>query len=120
MNGFPVELVFFLFFGIAVLFNILKQRAARKQRAQAALNPAEQEEVIPEEVWRAQSAAERTPPASEVPVRRRAEMPAALPRRAPRRFARQTLLGTRRKVQDAFVLATILGPCRGDEPHEIR
>lgn len=37
---------------------------------------------------------------------------------APRRFSRQSLLGNRRDVQNAIVIATILGPCRAYEPHD--
>ena len=37
-----------------------------------------------------------------------------------RRFSRASLLGNRRAVQRAVVVATILGPCRAFEPHDIR
>jgi hypothetical protein len=40
------------------------------------------------------------------------------PRR--RRFSRGALMGNRREVQNAVVIATILGPCRTFEPHDIR
>ena len=118
MKGFPFELVLVLLFGAAMLFNALMQKAAKRQQAEAAQNEPQPEE-IPEEVWRAQSAADLPPPASAVTARRRAETPPVSPGRPRRRFSRQTLLGSQRKIQDAFVLAAILGPCRGDEPHEI-
>lgn len=35
-------------------------------------------------------------------------------------FARDALIGDRRAVQNAIVVATILGPCRADQPHENR
>ncbi|HEY0858589.1 MAG TPA: hypothetical protein VGE16_16105 [Albitalea sp.] len=38
--------------------------------------------------------------------------PAERPARAPHRYSRQTLMGTKRHVQNAVVIATILGPCR--------
>ena len=119
MKGFPFELILVLLFGAAMLFNALMQKAAKRQQAEAAQDEPEPEE-IPEEVWRAQSAAVLPPSVSAVMPQRRAEAPPVSTARPRRRFARQTLLGSRRKVQDAFVLAAILGPCRGDEPHEIR
>ncbi|MBS3916063.1 MAG: hypothetical protein KGZ31_00040 [Sulfuritalea sp.] len=37
-----------------------------------------------------------------------------------RRFSRGALMGNRREVQNAVVIATILGPCRAFEPHDVR
>ncbi|MBA3033010.1 MAG: hypothetical protein KKF85_12090 [Gammaproteobacteria bacterium] len=37
-----------------------------------------------------------------------------------RRFSKRSLIGTRRDVQNAIVIATILGPCRAFEPHDVR
>jgi hypothetical protein len=37
-----------------------------------------------------------------------------------RRFSRSALMGGRREVQNAVVIATILGPCRAFEPHDIQ
>lgn len=124
MRGLPIELFLILFFGAIVLFNVIRQRAAARNAPEA---PAEGEELdpddIPEAVWRrgslepvdmaeamvAAPAPRRLPPAATTaPATRR------------RRFDRQALLGTRRRVQDAFVVATILGRCRADEPHEVR
>jgi hypothetical protein len=123
MQGLPTELLLVLLLGLALLFNFVMQRAVRGRQAEAAQDEPAQEE-IPEEVWRAQSAAYLPPLATDEPARRPAEAPAEAPadsaQRPRRRFARQTLLGSRRQVQDAFVVATILGRCRGDEPHEIR
>jgi hypothetical protein len=73
-----------------------------------------------EEPWQLQPAAVAVPSTVDLLPWRRDTAPALLPARGRRRFARRTLLGTRRQVQDAFVLATILGRCRGDEPHDIR
>lgn len=36
------------------------------------------------------------------------------------RFSRSALLGSRRAVQNGVVVATILGPCRAFEPHDVR
>ena len=120
MNGLPIEVILLLLFGIATVLNFLKRRAANKKRAAAASNAPPQEEEIPEEIWREQPAAQRPRTAADILAKRRAEVPAVTPARPQRRFDRQTLLGSRRKVQDAFVLATIVGRCRADEPHEIR
>ena len=119
MKGLPTELLLVLLLGLALLFKFVMQRAVRRQQAEAAQDEPAQEE-IPEEVWRAQSAAYLPPLATVEPARRPAQAPAESTERPRRRFARQTLLGSRRQVQDAFVVATILGRCRGDEPHEIR
>lgn len=48
--------------------------------------------------------------AREVPGRTRA--------RAPRRYSREALLGSKRRTQDAVVAAVILGPCRAYQPHD--
>ena len=121
MKGLPVELLFILFFGAIVLFNFLKQRAARRNPPEAAQDEPPPDD-IPEELWgRAPLApgAFAGPAATLAPLRR-AATPAASAVRPRRRFARRTLLGARRDVQDAFVVATILGRCRADEPHEVR
>jgi hypothetical protein len=39
--------------------------------------------------------------------------------RSKQRFSRQSLMGTRRDVQNAIVIATIVGPCRAFEPHDV-
>jgi len=47
--------------------------------------------------------------------------PRAVPapaRRTARRFSRRALMGNRRAVQDAVVIAAILGPCRAYQPHD--
>jgi hypothetical protein len=36
-----------------------------------------------------------------------------------RRFSRRSLMGSRCAVQDAIVVAAILGPCRAYRPHDI-
>jgi hypothetical protein len=122
MKGFPIELIVGVLFGAAMLLNFVMQRAAKRQRVEPTqAEPLEEE--IPEEVWRGQSAAVSPPAAAThgAPSLRAEGAPATPhPRAGQRRFDRRTLLGTRRRVQDAFVVATILGRCRGEEPHEIR
>ena len=115
MDRFPTELIYVLMFAAIVLFQYLMKRFGPQQQTEFPQD--EQLEQIPEE-------AKETPaafPVSGVAAGHfgRTVAPgvfSALPRR---RFSRRSLLGTRRQVQDAIVIATILGPCRAYEPHDI-
>jgi hypothetical protein len=130
MRGIPIELIFVLIFGIAVLFNIVTQRAARRQQQREVAQDETVQEEIPEEVWRAAAPAAQTVQESamapapwrraETPAKPQVESLAASPPRSVLRAARQSLFGARWRVQEAFVVATILGRCRADEPHDIR
>jgi cell division protein FtsN len=133
MKGFPTEVIFVVLFGIAMLFNFVMQQAARRRQQDEAAQAETLEEEIPEEVWRGEPPAAQplpAPPRAPAP-RRQAEAPAlstttaasrraASPARSRLRVARQSLFGDRWDVQEAFVVATILGRCRADEPHDIR
>lgn len=123
MKGLPIELLFVLFIVGMMLFNIIKQRAAAGRPPEATQGEPDPDE-IPESVWGSgpQDPTSLTEPAAPVPAPRRVSAPAASagPAGRRRRFDRQALLGSRRRVQDAFVVATILGRCRADEPHEER
>jgi hypothetical protein len=115
MNGIPQDLIFFLIFGAIVLFQILRaQWRRRTAHPPAATAPALQaEESTPEpspvqclpEVPRATAARARTLPPS---VSGEAH-----------RFSRWALLGNRRSMQNAIVIAAILQPCRAKRPHEV-
>ena len=118
MKGFPPELLLLVLLGIAALLNFVMQRAARQRQAEAAQEEPAQDE-IPEHVWRVQPVADLSPAATHDPAPRPAKVRSASPAPPRHRFSRQALFGSRRKVQDAFVVATILGRCRGDEPHEV-
>lgn len=132
MKGFPPELIYILIFGAVLLFNFLMQKAARRQQEEAAKN-APPDEEIPEEEWNAAQVAATAmamptprPEPEEVLAHRRrvaAQVPVPPPmtrdgRRL--RVARQALFGARWDIQEAVVVATILGRCRADEPHEVR
>lgn len=123
MKGLPTELLFILFIGAIVLFNFIKQRAAGLRPPEATQAEPESDD-IPEALWGRSplDPTTKTEPAAPAPAPapRRMVAPAASPAVRRRRFERQALLGTRRQVQDAFVVATILGRCRADEPHEMR
>ncbi len=123
MKGLPFELLFILFIGALVLYNFIKQRAAELRPPEPTQGEPEPDD-IPETLWGRdpQDATTRTDPAAPVlaPRRMSAAADTATPVDRRRRFDRQALLGTRGRVQDAFVVATILGRCRADEPHEER
>jgi len=116
MDRFPTELIYVLIFTAIVLFQYLIKRFA----------PQAQQESVQEEQF-AQDREEVQPvqmpfPAADAAMGHfgRSAAPGAVPAPPRRRFSRSSLMGTRRKVQDAVVIATILGPCRADEPHDIR
>jgi len=47
-----------------------------------------------------------------------APAPARSPARG--RYSRQALMGNRRDLRKAIVIAAILGPCRATDPHDVR
>ena len=125
MKDFPPELIYILIFGAVLLFNFVMQKAARQRQQEAAQNEPMEEE-IPEEVWRGtQPAPVQLPALAQYDaLRRRAEVstvpPAVSPARSRLRVARQSLFGARWDMQEAVVVATILGRCRADEQHDVR
>jgi len=120
MKGFPPELIYVLLFvGMLLVQYMLKRRRSQEPQEsspdggvvqpRAEMSPdfagLEQDNSI---AWGASRvAADRLP---------RPEAPPALRARPRHRFSRQSLMGTRRDVQNAVVIATILGPCRALEP----
>lgn len=123
MKGLPFELLFILFLGALLLYNSIKRRAAGLRPPDPTQGEPEPDD-IPETLWGRdpQDPTTTTDRAAAVQASRRMSAAAdtATPADRQRRFDRQALLGTRRRVQDAFVVATILGRCRADEPHEER
>jgi len=119
MKGLPEELIYGLVFAAILLFQYLMKRFGPQEQQ----DPAQHEPLpqIPEEVA-------KTPALSSVSSVAfghfgRAEAPGATaspPTPPRRRFARRSLMGNRRDMQNAIVIATILGPCRAYEPHDIR
>ena len=116
MDRFPTELIYVLIFAAIVLFQYLMKRFAPREQQEAAQD--EQLAPIPEEVPPAPAPS----PVSAVAVGQFGRTGAASVSSgpSPRRFSRRSLLGTRREVQNAIVIATILGPCRADEQHDDR
>ena len=122
MRGFPPELIFILVFGALLLVKILKEKAARLRQARTPL-PEPPEDEISETEWNAAQVAPAPgpQPAQGLVHQRRTAVPAApAPPRTRLRVARQSLFGARWDMQEAVVVATILGRCRADEPHDIR
>lgn len=123
MKGLPPELVYLIIFAVIVLFQLLTRR-----RAQPA--PREPEPDVEEEEDFEEASTPQAPvreilapvPASAPSVGHfgRTEVPSVPPPRAQRRFSRQSLFGNKRDVQNAIVIAAIVGPCRAFEPHDSR
>ncbi len=125
MNGISMDVVSILLFAAVVLGQLFMQIYRRRQAARRPPPLAESgdESVMDfEEDDDAQGFAPLAAPVEPV-----AHHPAYVPLRpvqeqaAPpriRRHSRRALLGDPRRVQDAVVVATILGRCRAFEPHD--
>ena len=110
MENVPAELSYALMVLAILLFQYLMKRFGPQppQKAAEAEPPEEAPEVL-----------EGVPAASEASVVAGSLSGyGAAPRR--RRFSRSALMGNQREVQNAVVIATILGPCRAFEPHDIQ
>ncbi|WP_291994730.1 hypothetical protein [Candidatus Accumulibacter sp. ACC003] len=114
MQSIPEELLYVLVFLVILAFQYLTKRFG----PQAPEEPAgdEQFSEIPEELTDSAAAAALAGIADDAPGR--SDAPAVAPGR--RRYSRSSLLGSRRAVQDGVVMATILGPCRAFDPHDVR
>ena len=116
MERLPKEFLYVLIFIGIVLFQYLVKRFGQHPQPEGQTQEPQWE--VPEEM--AEPVAERAAPPQ---PRAQAEQfgRSAAQRGAPlapstRRFSRRSLLGNRRALQEAVVLATILGPCRAMEP----
>lgn len=120
MSTLPQELFFALIFGAVLLAQFLYKRLFKRpewmQKLEDSAEAAPSELPVPLAPERASAqprAFERsvtTPPAPA--VGRSQEMA-----RYPRRFSRSALMPNRRAVQDAVVIANILGPCHALRTH---
>jgi hypothetical protein len=116
MERFPTELIYVLIFAAIVLFQYAMKRFAPQEQPESAQDEQfarDEEETQP---------APMPVPAAGVAVGHfgRSAAPSVSPALSRRRFSRRSLLGSRREVQNAIVIATILGPCRAYEPHDIK
>ncbi|MDP1525092.1 MAG: hypothetical protein Q8M20_04740 [Rhodocyclaceae bacterium] len=113
MKDIPTELLYVLMFLVVVLFQHLMRRFLPQEPAWN--ERLEQNPEAPEDAPAAPVAS--TSVASQFGRNAAPETSLAPPRR---RFSRSSLMGSRREVQNAVVIATILGPCRAFEPHDIQ
>ena len=136
MKGLPPELIYILIIGGVLLFNFVMQQAARRRQAELAPEePPQDQDEPPQDEWSQDELpqdapvadrwgrAPRTPaalPVAAATVERvgRSRSPTVPSARRGRRFSRRSLMGSRRDVQNAVVIAAILGPCRAFEPHD--
>ncbi|WBL64130.1 MULTISPECIES: hypothetical protein [unclassified Thauera] len=116
MKDVPAELLYVLIFLAIVLFQYLMKRFGPQAPPEPAWD--ERLEQIPEAPEDAPAASAVSAPVAGGFGRSAAPEASRAPPR--RRFSRASLLGGRREVQNAVVVATILGPCRAFEPHDIR
>jgi len=124
MERFPVELIYVLVFLGIVVFNFMRQLAARRRRqeeeAQAkAAAPAPAKEQPLEDIWGRTPAPAAPATAAAVIVTRPAPPAIRAEPPAPRRLHPvRALLHDRRDLRRAVVLAMVLGPCRAQQPPE--
>ena len=116
MNSFSTELLYVLIFAAILLLQYLMKRFGPQPQQQSSQDEPEpefpeQEQAIPETSW--------VSTASDMRFGRAKARSASAPLLR-RRFARRSLMGTKQEVQNAIVIATILGPCRAFEPHDVR
>ncbi len=119
MKDMPQELLYVLMFLAIVLFQYLTKRFGPQEPPEPAWD--ERLEQFPEEtedVPAASAASAASGMAGGHFGRSDAPRSSLAPRR--RRFSRGALMGSRREVQNAVVIATILGPCRAFEAHDVR
>lgn len=122
MGRIPEDLIAFLLFGAFVLVQMLRNWRRNKRRV-----PVEPAATVPTEMQTPTEAEALvplpwTPTVVEGPRQKppAAARPVLSSQRAQaRRFARRTLMGDRRSLQDAIVVATILGPCRAQRPRDM-
>ena len=116
MKGLPEELIYVLIFGVIVLVQYLMKRFGPQPQP-----PSPQDEPVPEIPEQEQAAPVTSMVSAASDIRfGRSGAPSASTALPQRRFSRKALMGNRRDVQNAIVIATILGPCRAHEPHDIR
>jgi hypothetical protein len=117
MNCFPKELIYVLAFAVfALVPYLLKRLGAHEPHEDAA--PKETLEELYQEVK--DSPAAFAQHFVSVDHFGRSEASSAPSASARSRFDRASILGNKRDVQNAIVIATIVGRCRAYEPHDVR
>ena len=126
MNNFSFDLLLGVVIALVFLYQYVMQRirASRQQQRDPPVDlpPGPLEKNAAQWQWELPPVSIGAPsvmPETSTPERRpeRRAVPAT---RGPRRFSRDYLFGNRRRLQDAVVIAAIVGPCRSEEPHDIR
>ena len=116
MKNLPEELIYGLIFGAVLLVQYLMKRFVPQPQPSSP-----QDELVAETAEQKQAALQDSAgsAASETGFGRSPPRGTA-PASARHRFSRKALMANRRDVQNAIVIATIIGPCRAFEPHEVR
>jgi hypothetical protein len=124
MAQFPTEfIVYGVLLLLILLFNYIARRTARQQPQEASPEyeePREEEYESPDEFWGRIKPAPVELPALTARPAERMERPRAPPPPRRARFTRESLIGSKRDLQRAIVLMTVLGPCRANEQSEHR
>ena len=114
----PEELIYVLIFGAVLLVQFLMKRLVPQPQPQPS---SPQDELVAETAEQKQAALQDSPGSAASVTGFGRSLPRRTVLAAPRhRFSRKALLANRRDVQNAIVVATIMGPCRAFEPHEVR
>ena len=117
MNNFPTELIYVLVFAaLALVQYLLKRFGGQEQHDDTPPNDALE---TPDDRIEEPPVAPALPSVS-VDHFGRGEASSTVSGQVRSRFARLSLMGTTRDVQNAIVIATIVGRCRAYEPHDAR
>ena len=120
MKNLPEELIYVLIFGAILLVQLLMKRFVPQPQPQPQPS-SPQDELVAETEDQKQAALQDSPGSAACVTGVGRSLPRRTVLAAPRhRFSRKALLANRRDVQNAIVVATIMGPCRAFEPHEVR
>jgi len=117
MNGLPTELIYGLIFAAILLFQYLTRQSRQQEQPQQESAP---DEGLPQFAEEMEETTAAVAPSVSVGHFGRTQAPSAAATLPQRRFSRKSLMGSRREMQNAVVIATILGPCRAFEQHDVR
>jgi hypothetical protein len=126
MSDFPHELVLALIFGMVLLVQFVSKKLRRTAQLIQAQNapPAEARPAAPPPASMRIPARAEPGQAQRIKALRDASSDSAVPAsvhlwRPAGRFSRPSLMPDRHAVQNAVVIATILGPCHAQQPPEV-
>jgi len=123
MGPIPEDLIAFALFAAFLLLQVV--RSLRRNKAQRTTGEPVATEPVDDMYTQPEAEAETPAPLSWTPTlvegpRPKVPAPAqhaqAPARPQARRFSRRRLMGDRRSLQDAIIVATILGPCLARQP----